>query len=271
VRFRSGKTGIYDLVIGADGAHSRIRALRFGPEERFRHPLGLAHAWFTLEEAPSTPTLDGWALVHNAPGRLGVSARPGHRGQQEVGLTFGADELPPRDDEEARFALLDRTFSGVGWRAAEFVEAARRAPDFALDTYDQIRMPTWVNGRVVLIGDAAWCASPLSGLGTALGLRGAATLAEALSVGDDLGDDLSRLKLLAEFESAMRPRVIAAQKLIPGRVDMVAPRGRIGIVLNALAMRVIQWRLLEPLVGRVAGERGHSGEPVREPRTQLTR
>ncbi|BCY10112.1 FAD-dependent monooxygenase [Actinoplanes sp. L3-i22] len=260
VRFRSGDVATFDLVVGADGAHSHVRALRFGPEERFRRPLGLAHAWFTLAEGPATPSLDGWALVHNAPGRRSVSARPGHPGEQEVGLTFAADELPPRGDRAARFALLDQEFAGVGWRTREFLDAARSAPDFALDTYDQIHMPAWSDGRVVLLGDAAWCASPLSGLGTALGLRGAAVLAETLGDGSVLTDDRSRAAALADFEQAMRPRVTAAQKLLPGRVSMIAPRGRLGIQLNALAMRVVQWPVLLPLIAKLAGDTGHATE-----------
>jgi 2-polyprenyl-6-methoxyphenol hydroxylase-like FAD-dependent oxidoreductase len=264
VRFRAGDVETFDLVVGADGAHSRVRALRFGPEERFRRPLGLAHAWYTLTEGPSTPRLDGWNLVHNAPGRLAVAARPGHPGEQEVGLTFAADHLPPRRDLEGRLDLLDRTFAEAGWRTPEFLAAARTAPDFALDTYDQVHMPTWIDGRVVLVGDAAWCASPLSGLGTALGLQGAAALADALGDGSNLASGQHLADALAGYEQTMRPRVVAAQKLIPGRVDMIAPKSWLSIRVNALVMRVIQWRILSPLVAKVAGDRGHATEAVAE-------
>jgi len=257
VRFRSGDTATFALVVGADGAHSHVRSLRFGPEERFRHPLGLAHAWYTLTEGPATPSLDGWALDYNAPGRRQLSARPGHPGEQEIGLTFAAADLPPRGDRQARFDLLDEVFAGVGWRAAEFLTAARTAEDFALDTYDQVHMPTWSDGRVVLVGDAAWCSSPLSGLGTALGLRGAAALADSLGDGSALDGDHAVAEMLRDYERAMRPRATAAQKLIPGRVSMVAPKGRIGIWLNALAMHIVQWPVVAPLFASVAGDRGH--------------
>ncbi|BDZ48497.1 hypothetical protein GCM10025867_07380 [Frondihabitans sucicola] len=165
---------------------------------------------------------------------------------------------------EARFALLEKTFDGVGWRTREFLAAARTARDFALDTYDQIHMPNWTDDRVILLGDAAWCASPLSGLGTALGLSGAAALADAFGDGSGLGDDRVRAQLLAEYERRMRPRVTAAQKLIPGRVDMVAPKTRFGIRFNALVMRIVQWPILLPLMAKVAGDSGHLTEPSRE-------
>ncbi|WP_069166150.1 FAD-dependent monooxygenase [Nocardia altamirensis] len=256
-RFRSGGAEEFDLVVGADGAHSRVRALRFGPEENYRKPLGLAHAWFTLTETPDTPALDGWFLMHNAPGRRSVEARPGHPGQQEIGFTFAADTLPPRRDREAQFALLERTFAGVGWRTQEFLAAAKQAPDFALDTFDQVDMPCWRDGRVVLVGDSAWCASPLSGLGTAMALRGAAELTAALRSAEVL-DDLDRLPAaLAAFEAAMRPRVASAQELPPGRVAMVAPNSALGIRINAWVMRAVQSKLVRPLIARAMANSEH--------------
>lgn len=275
VRFRSGQVDEFDLVVGADGTHSRTRALRFGPESRYRKSLGLAHAWFTVQEQPRTARLHGWALSYNEPGRRGVSARPGHVGQQQVGLTFAASTVPRDRDEQ--LALLDTVFASTGWRTAEFLDEARTAPDFALDTYDQIHVPgSWSDGRVVLIGDAAWCASPLSGLGTALGLRGAAELARALRQ-HAVHEDASSARMTAAlqaFEAAMRPRAAASQKLLPGRVAMVAPERRWGIHVNALAMRVLQSRALLPLVGLLARDRGHdpalpadvARQPVRDGR-----
>ncbi|GAA3597574.1 FAD-dependent monooxygenase [Kineosporia mesophila] len=257
VHFRSGDAEEFDLVVGADGAHSRTRGLTFGPEKNFRRPLGLAHAWFSLTEKQDTPTLDGWYLVHNVPGCRSVEARPGHRGEQEIGFTFAATDLPARAGRDAAIELLEREFADVGWRTAEFLAAARAAPDFAIDTYDQVHLERWSAGRVVLLGDSAWCASPLSGLGTALALHGAAELAQALaSAGvrrhpDALGN------ALAAYESALRPRVTAAQKLLPGRVRMVAPRTALGIRGTALLMRAGQARLLKPVLERLAEGRGH--------------
>ncbi|WP_436531248.1 FAD-dependent monooxygenase [Actinoplanes sp. HUAS TT8] len=249
--FRNRQPETFDLVVGADGAHSRVRSLVFGPEEDFRRPLGFAHAWFTLTERPGTPGLDGWMTLCNVPGSLLVAARPGHPGEQEVGMSFRAGSLPPRHDREARFALLERTFAGVGWRTAEFLAAAREAEDFALDTYDQIVVGGgWHRGRVVLLGDSAWCASPLSGLGTALALQGAQALATALLSGDP--------QALETYEKVMEPRAEAAQRMFPGRVAMYAPRTRTGIRVVAGVMRLVQTRPVSALLGRLVAQHGQA-------------
>lgn len=254
--FREHAPEVYDLVVGADGAHSRVRGLVFGPEEGFRRTLGLAHAWFTLRETPDTPPVDGWFLMLNLPGSRVVEARPGHAGQQEVGFTFPATSLPPRGDADARFALLERNFAGAGWRTPELLAAARTADDFALDTYDQVRMDRWTSGRVVLLGDSAWCASPLSGLGTALALRGAAALADAL--GDELPTGLTAA--LAAYEAAMRPAVEYAQAMYPGRVRSFAPRTRAGIAAMTGVMRLIQRGPVAAFLTRHAGDYGRAPE-----------
>ncbi|MEU0860122.1 FAD-dependent monooxygenase [Streptomyces griseofuscus] len=261
VRFRHAPPAEFDLVIGADGAHSRVRRLRFGPEEAFRRQLGLAHAWFTMDETPATPPVDGWFITHNAPGSRSVEARPGRPGQQEIGFTFAATALPPRRDREAQFALLDQVFADVGWRTRELLAAARQAPDFALDTFDQIQVPKWSDGRVVLLGDSAWCASPLSGLGTALALRGAAALTDAVEAADALRLPHRLSDALTAYETAMRPRVQNAQRLFPGRVRQAAPRTELGIHTVTWLIRQIQKPPLAKTFTRLAAGHGQ-GQPA---------
>ena len=262
VRFRSGGVEDFDLVVGADGVHSRVRALRWGAEERFRKPLGIAHAWYTLDERAGTPPIDGWFRMHNAPGGRVVEARPGRAGKQEVGLSFRtAGPLPSRHDRAAQFALLERTFTDVGWRAAEIVGRARDADDFTLDTFDQIAVPTWHDGRVVLLGDSAWCASPLSGLGTALALLGAEALATELGAGARPIGTASIGDAFAAYEERMRLPALRARKLLPGWVSMFAPLTRLGIRSWATVWRVAQWRLAAPVLRRVMGGRGHDDQP----------
>ncbi|GAA4885355.1 hypothetical protein [Kitasatospora terrestris] len=122
-------------------------------------------------------------------------------------------------------------------------------------------MPNWRDGRVVLLGDSTWCASPLSGLGTALALRGAAELAAALDAAGVLADPGRLPTALEAFEQAMRPRIASAQQLPPGRVASVAPRTALGIRVNALAMRLLRSRALRPLVRRAMAGTEHGRTP----------
>lgn len=256
VTFRSHDPESFDLVVGADGTHSRTRRILFGPEESFRKPLGLAHAWFTLTETASTPPLEGWFMVHNAPGSRVVEARPGHPGTQEIGFSFAASTLPPRQDRDAQQALVRATFAGLGWRTQELLDAMPEATDFALDTFDQIGIDTWHSGRVVLLGDSAWCASPLSGLGTALALQGAETLARELTA-DAPSSTPDWSAAFNRYERSMRPVTAKARKLLPGRVRSYAPRTARGIIAVATIMKAAQNPVLDRLTARIGANRGH--------------
>ncbi len=156
-----------DLVVGADGPHSAVRRLAFGPEEQFVKLLGGYNAWFT---APDTAGLDGWYLMYQAPG-LNASMRPAHDPALcKAGLAFRSEPLSfdRRDPDEQR-TLLARHFAGAGWHCETLLAAAADAGDFYFDAFLQVRMPTISNGQVTLVGDAGYCASPLSGMGTSSG------------------------------------------------------------------------------------------------------
>lgn len=256
VGFRGGWSEDFDLVVGADGVHSRTRSLLFGLEEQFRRRLGLTHAWFTLTEKADTPPLDGWWQCHNASGRRVVEARPGHSGRQQVGFTVpdDQDEAAPTDRDD-RLAQLRQKCAGVGWRTAELLDAAATASDLAFDTFDQIHLPQWHTERVVLLGDAAWCTSPLSGLGTALALTGAWVLADELRSTATAGDGLSRA--LSRWAGRMHPRVAAGQQLIPGRVAMYAPNTALGIRSAIWFYRLAQTRPAAALARRSDQQYGH--------------
>jgi 2-polyprenyl-6-methoxyphenol hydroxylase-like FAD-dependent oxidoreductase len=125
VTLTDGTTLLADLVVGADGPHSAVRRMVFGPEEQFVKPLGGYHAWFT---APDTAGLDGWYLMHQAPGGLNASMRPSHDPAiGKAGLAFRSEPLTydRRDLEQQRKLLADR-FNGVGWHAADWSVRQRK-------------------------------------------------------------------------------------------------------------------------------------------------
>lgn len=222
VTFTDGTTMRADLVVGADGPHSAVRRLAFGPEEDYLRPLGGYNAWFT---APDTAGLDGWYLAFQAPGGLHASMRPSHDpALAKASLSFRSEPLTyDRRDPDAQRALLRERFAGAGWQCDALLAAADVADDFYFDSFSQVHMPDWSTRRVVLVGDAGYCASPLSGMGTSLALVGAYLLAGELGAAGDTGLTTDRLAAaLAAYTRRMRPYVERCQHL-SNTLDRYAP------------------------------------------------
>jgi 2-polyprenyl-6-methoxyphenol hydroxylase-like FAD-dependent oxidoreductase len=225
-----------DLVVGADGPHSAVRRLVFGPEEQFVKPLGGYNAWFT---APDTVGLDGWYLMYQAPG-LNASMRPSHDPKlSKAGLAFRSEpvEYDRRNADEQR-ALLAKHFANAGWECDALLSAAAEADDFYFDAFVQVHMPTVSQGRVTLVGDAGYCASPLSGMGTSLALVGAYVLAGELGPAESLDGEHIRTAL-QRYEAVMRPYIARCQDL-PNGIDTYLPKSTSDIAITAQVMKWMQ-------------------------------
>jgi len=235
-RLSDGTTLSADLVVGCDGPHSAVRRLVFGPEEQFVKPLGGYNAWFT---APDTVGLDGWYLMYQAPG-LNASMRPSHDPALcKAGLAFRSEPVAydRRNSDEQR-ALLTTHFAGAGWQCDTLLSAAQTADDFYFDAFAQVHMPTISQGRVTLAGDAGYCASPLSGMGTSLALVGAYVLAGELGPADSL--DAQRIQdALQRYEAVMRPYIDRCQDL-PNGIDGYLPKSGSDIAITAQVMKWMQ-------------------------------
>jgi 2-polyprenyl-6-methoxyphenol hydroxylase-like FAD-dependent oxidoreductase len=246
VRFQRAPQRRFGLVVGADGLHSGVRALTFGPEERFVRPLGCVLAFSTV---PDRYGLDGWMRMYNAPGVM-LALRPDRVPGQAKAMM--AMRTPPagvhRRDPAAQRALLTRTFTGAGWVADQMVADLQHSTDLVVEELGQVRMDTWSSGRVVLLGDAASCPSPLSGLGTSTALVGAYVLAGELARA--AGDHRAAF---AAYEDVMRPYIAQAQELPPGGVNGFVPTTRLAIALRA---HMIRWMTRWPLRNIMAAQFG---------------
>lgn len=139
-------------------------------------------------------------------------------------------------DAAAQKRLVADRLAGFGWEAPGFIERMWKADDFYFDSMAQIRMGAWPAGRVVLVGDAAHCAAPLSGQGTGLALVGAYVLAL------ELGRTAGRESAFARYERRMRPFVEANQALalIDRRsVDPEEATARLDAVKNAVDLDAV--------------------------------
>jgi 2-polyprenyl-6-methoxyphenol hydroxylase-like FAD-dependent oxidoreductase len=207
VTFRSGLRRRFDLVIGADGLHSRTRALAFGPEEQFHRYLGYCFAGFTM---PNPLGLSHEGVMWNAPGRAAALYAVGDHPQVHGFLNFALPEPPfaAFRDPAAQRELVAAVFAADGWEVPDMVRAMRAADDLFFDVISQIRMPAWSRGRVALVGDAAYAPSFLTGQGSSLALVGAYMLAGALATARDHGT------AFADYERGTRGFVEQNQALV---------------------------------------------------------
>jgi 2-polyprenyl-6-methoxyphenol hydroxylase-like FAD-dependent oxidoreductase len=214
VTFASGAQRRFEFVIGADGLHSALRAMVFGPREQFIRHLGLVLAFYTV---PNDFELDRWMIDYQAEGRS-AGLRPGRDATQAIAmLSFPAADfdIDYRDIDGQKQLLRDQ-MAGFGWKTQQILDHLDDAPDFYLDQVAQVVMDRWSSGRVALIGDAAFCASPMSGAGTGLALVGSYLLAGELASADwdpAIG--------FARYEARMRDYVDANQEIGRMHVQML--------------------------------------------------
>ncbi|MBB5915212.1 2-polyprenyl-6-methoxyphenol hydroxylase-like FAD-dependent oxidoreductase [Nocardia transvalensis] len=212
VVFAGGDRRRFDLVIGADGLHSALRAMVFGPHERFLHHLGQVLAFYSV---PNEFGLDRWLFEHqdHESGRS-VLLRPIQDATRAMAMFYfaSADFDVDYRDIEAQKVLLRERITGLGWSTPDILAHLDDTPDFYLDQVAQVVMDSWSDGRVGLLGDAAFSSSPMSGQGTGLALVGAYVLAgELAAAGWDPAIGFAR------YETRMRPYVEANQEI--GRLN----------------------------------------------------
>ncbi|MDF0602565.1 ATP-binding cassette domain-containing protein [Psychromarinibacter sp. C21-152] len=253
-----------DLTLAADGLHSATRDWLFGAA-----PLHAADAAFTVALMPGTlvPAGESFSLI--GPGRtMAVTGLPDGRTsaifwvRQTVAEAAGADTPIER---------LRRMYEDFGWKTAEVIDAAAQTEHLYTDRVLQVRLPQWHRGRTVLIGDAAYAASPISSRGAGLAIVGAYLFAQALA---ETGD--ARTAAL-RFERRLRAGVERIQETALKNVPMMIPetagqagmqRAFLRLMPAAMMQRAMAQQFTQQEVdsldttGAPARVRGPAGEPV---------
>jgi len=200
----------FDLVIGADGMSSKIRRLAFPSEGNALKPLGQYTSFFTIPYKDTDGTFAQW---YNAPGGRCILLRPDNAGYTRAYLSImsskpaGYFKLSITEQKK----MMHELFHDAGWEAARVLEGMDTADDFYMQEIAQIKMPSWTHGRIALLGDAGYCPSPISGMGTTLAIVGAYVLAGEIAKNvEDFGE------AFRGYEKVMKPFVTKAQSLPPG-------------------------------------------------------
>jgi 2-polyprenyl-6-methoxyphenol hydroxylase-like FAD-dependent oxidoreductase len=212
-----------DLVVGADGLHSHVRRIAFGPDARFERTMGCHVAAF--EVAGYRPRDDRLYVAHSAPGRY--IARFPVRGDRMLFFMLCRDEYLEGSTgagTQQRKAALAQAFSGMGWETPAILSALMDTEDLYFDSISQIRMDRWTKGRVALLGDAAACPSLIAGEGAGF------ALAEACVLAGEIGarpNDIDQA--LASYEARIKPFVSRKQKSAERLVPSFVPATALGV------------------------------------------
>jgi 2-polyprenyl-6-methoxyphenol hydroxylase-like FAD-dependent oxidoreductase len=244
VEFTKNNPREFDLVIGADGLHSNVRGIVFGDESRFIRDLGL---YLCVYAVPNYLNLDRMEMQYSELGR--VAAIWSSRGDANIKACFGFVAPVHIDlrDRAQQHQVLANVYQGIGWEVPKLLEMMPRAADYYFDIAAQIRVDRWAQGRVVLVGDAGYCASPMSGQGTSLALIGAYVLAGELAAASG-----AYQTAFHQYEKEMRPFVMLNQALGIKSANLMRSKEKknASTWLLEQIMRVAPGRMIEFFINR---------------------
>ena len=247
VTFASGETKRYDALIVAEGVGSATRELVFAGENNPRW-MDMTIAYFTIPRTDGDDRMWRW---YNAPGKRGVSLRPDRHGTTRAMLSLAKEAEGEQDwDVGRQKAFLRERFADAGWETPRILVGMDDTDDFYFDVLRQVRMSRWSSGRVVLTGDAAWCATPLAGAGATLAVTGAYVLAEELARHDGVA------AAFEAYEQQMRPMVEDRQGVPKLAPRLMHPESRSGIRLLHGTLGLASLAPIRNLAAKVVGGPG---------------
>ncbi len=251
VTFAHGSPRRFDLVIGADGLHSGVRKLVFGPETTYATWIG---AYIAVATIPNYLALRDHMVGFTGVNRIvGLYSARHMTDARAIFLFRPAAELAyDRHDVDGERRLLRAEFGDLGWEVPRLLDETDRASAFYFDSVTQLRMPHWTRGRVALVGDAGYCPGPAVGGSTSLAVVGAYTLAGELAVA--AGDAATAFPA---YEGAIADYVQRSRKFAITMAKRIIPSTR--AQAWALTTGVKLFTTLPEAVGRTLTAVGNNG------------
>jgi 2-polyprenyl-6-methoxyphenol hydroxylase-like FAD-dependent oxidoreductase len=231
VTFKRGGERRFSFVVGADGLHSAVRRLMFGAQGRFEKRLGYMVAAFETRgyELHDEDVYVAYCRPGQMLGRLTL------RDDRTLFLfVFATGDDPQSEiyDTAAQKTLLRDVFGAGGWETSRILAELDDSEDLYFDRVSQIKMPRWSQGRIVLLGDAAFCVSLMAGQGAALAMTAAYVLAGELSIAGEQHE-----KAFFNYEHVLRRFIEAKQEGAARFASVFAPRSKLGLFLRNLILK----------------------------------
>jgi 2-polyprenyl-6-methoxyphenol hydroxylase-like FAD-dependent oxidoreductase len=240
--FKNSPPREFDMVVGADGLHSTVRFLAFGPESWYAHYLGCQVAACVIDGY--RPRDDDVYVTHNLPGRqIGRFAMDGDRTLVLFIFRSSSPYLPTTVDSCK--ALLRKQFADAAWETPQILAALEDVDDVYVDVVSQIKMHKWSIGRVALIGDAGACVSLLAGEGTGLALVESYVLAGELA---QAGNDITNA--FTAYENRLRGFIEQKQDSAKKFISFFSARTQMGIRTRDAVMKGMNLPFVGDLVMR---------------------
>ncbi|KLT63745.1 FAD-dependent monooxygenase [Pedobacter sp. BMA] len=217
VTFKNKGPQSFDLVFGCDGIHSAVRKHWFGDEALFSHFL---KAYFSITIVNKLLIPENTTQMYSEPGKTVMLNA--YNGKTDICLCFHSDKeisYDYRNEQQMREIILDQ-FKDTAWRTPELLKEVLQTDGFYFDKLCQMKMPSWTKGRVALVGDAGYCASPAAGRGGSLAIDGAAAMATAFEK-----YHLNHEEAFRAYNESFRPFIDDVQaQVIDFGLDVLIPR-----------------------------------------------
>ena len=251
VTFANGRPRRFDLVIGADGLHSGVRGLVFGPESAYTRWIG---GYIAVASIPNYLGLRNEMRGFAGVNRLGGLYSAQHMADARAMFLFRtpAELSYDRHDGDAQRRLLREQFGDLGWEIPRLLDETDRASAFYFDSITQLRLEHWTRGRVALVGDAGYCPGPAVGGSTSLAVVGAYTLAGELAAA---GGDAARA--YPAYEAALGDYVRSSRAFAATMAKRIVPTSR--AMTWAMTTGVQLFTALPTTLARRIGAAGATG------------